>query len=83
MDPNLNRNSMGSRAGTALKPKFGAGGVGAPSRQGTARGVKFYPYLGIESSWRSWINSNCSRKTANNWRWYKWSTGSGYEKTSV
>jgi hypothetical protein len=27
---------MGSRAGTALKPKFGAGGVGAPSRQGTA-----------------------------------------------
>lgn len=36
MDPNLNRNSMGSRAGTALKPKFGAGGVGAPSRQGTA-----------------------------------------------
>jgi len=29
---------MGSRAGTALKPKFGAGGVGAPSRQGTARG---------------------------------------------
>ena len=35
MDPNLNRNSMGSRAGTSIKPKFGAGGP-APSRQGTA-----------------------------------------------
>ena len=36
MDPNLNRNAMGSRAGTALKPKFGAGGLAAPTRQGTA-----------------------------------------------
>lgn len=37
MDPNLNRNSMGSRAGTSIKPKFGAGNAGpAPSRQGTA-----------------------------------------------
>ncbi len=41
MDPNLNRASMGSRAGTALKAKFGAGGqVGAPSRMGTAGKVK-------------------------------------------
>lgn len=36
MDPNINRNAMGSRAGTALKPKFGAGGLAAPTRQGTA-----------------------------------------------
>jgi len=37
MDPNLNRMSMGSRAGTSIKPKFGAGGnMPAPSRQGTA-----------------------------------------------
>jgi hypothetical protein len=36
MDPNLNRMSMGSRAGTAIKPKFGAGNAPAPSRQGTA-----------------------------------------------
>jgi len=27
---------MGSRAGTAIKPKFGAGNTVAPSRQGTA-----------------------------------------------
>lgn len=32
-----NRMSMGSRAGTSVKPKFGAGGnMPAPSRQGTA-----------------------------------------------
>jgi len=38
MDPNLNRNSMGSRAGTSLKNKLGGIGaqVGAPSRMGTA-----------------------------------------------
>lgn len=43
MDPNLNRNSMGSRAGTSIKPKFGAGGgnMPAPSRQGTAGRVRF------------------------------------------
>lgn len=43
MDPNLNRNSMGSRAGTSIKPKFGAGGgnMPAPSRQGTAGRVSF------------------------------------------
>ncbi len=35
MDPNLNRMSMGSRAGTSIKPKFGAQ-QGAVSRQGTA-----------------------------------------------
>lgn len=41
MDPNLNRNSMGSRAGTSIKPKFGAGNnAPAPSRQGTAGRVK-------------------------------------------
>lgn len=34
MDPNANRMSMGSRAGTSIKPKFG--GQGAVSRQGTA-----------------------------------------------
>ena len=43
MDPNLNRNSMGSRAGTSLKPKFGGGGVGVGSRQGTA--VKVFSIL--------------------------------------
>lgn len=35
MDPNLNRMSMGSRAGTSIKPKFGAQ-QGNVSRQGTA-----------------------------------------------
>jgi len=39
MDPNLNRMSMGSRAGTSIKPKFGAQ-QGAVSRQGTAIKVK-------------------------------------------
>jgi hypothetical protein len=34
-DPNLNRMSMGSRAGTSIKPKFGAQQA-AVSRQGTA-----------------------------------------------
>ena len=37
MDANLNRMSMGSRAGTSVKPKFGA--PAAPSRQGTAARV--------------------------------------------
>ena len=42
-DPNINRNTMGSRAGTSIKPKFGAGGnAPAPSRQGTAARVQFY-----------------------------------------
>lgn len=39
MDPNLNRMSMGSRAGTSIKPKFGAGQGPAVSRQGTAMKV--------------------------------------------
>ena len=38
MDPNLNRMSMGSRAGPSIKPKFGA--QGAVSRQGTAIKVR-------------------------------------------
>ena len=42
-DPNANRNSMGSRAGTSIKPKFGAGGnAPAPSRQGTAARVTYF-----------------------------------------
>lgn len=36
MDPNLNRNSMGSRAGTAFKSNLAGGAIGAPSRLGTA-----------------------------------------------
>ena len=52
MDPNLNRNSMGSRAGTSLKPKFGGGGVGVGSRQGTAVKVQRHFKKGIESTWR-------------------------------
>lgn len=35
MDPNLNRNSMGSRAGTAFKSNLGGAAIGAPSRLGT------------------------------------------------
>lgn len=35
MDPNLNRNSMGSRAGTALRNNLGGPG-GAQTRLGTA-----------------------------------------------
>jgi hypothetical protein len=37
MDPNLNRNSMGSRAGPNLKNTLGA--IGAPTRQGTSMKV--------------------------------------------
>lgn len=44
MDPNSNRNSMGSRAGTSVKPKFGGGTGPAPSRQGTAGRVSDYWY---------------------------------------
>lgn len=51
MDPNLNRQSMGSRAGTALKPKFGAGGnMPAPSRQGTA-GRVIWIGLRVSTRW--------------------------------
>ena len=43
MDPNQNRQSMGSRAGTSMKNKLGGvGGVGAPSRMGTANKVKAF-----------------------------------------
>jgi hypothetical protein len=34
----MNRNSMGSRAGTSIKPRVRAGNAPAPSRQGTAGG---------------------------------------------
>ena len=48
MDANLNRNSMGSRAGTSIKPKFGAGGnAPAPSRQGTAGRVSSFVIQGL------------------------------------
>jgi hypothetical protein len=41
MDPNLNRMSMGSRAGTSIKPKFGAQQPSV-TRQGTAlKVIKF------------------------------------------
>lgn len=43
-DPNMNRNSMGSRAGTSIKPKFGAGNQVAPSRQGTVGRVKHHSF---------------------------------------
>lgn len=39
MNPNLDRMSMGSRAGTSIKPKFGAQQP-AVSRQGTAIKVR-------------------------------------------
>jgi len=32
----MNRNSMGSRAGTAFKNNLGGAAIGAPSRLGTA-----------------------------------------------
>lgn len=49
MDPNMNRNSMGSRAGTAMKPKFGAGNAPAVSRQGTVGNKNLNP-LGVGST---------------------------------
>jgi hypothetical protein len=44
MDPNLNRNSMGSRAGGVnLRNNLTTGGaIGAPSRLGTAGRVKVF-----------------------------------------
>lgn len=44
MDPNLNRMSMGSRAGTSIKPKFGAQQPSV-SRQGTALKVINFKYI--------------------------------------
>ncbi len=57
MDPNLNRMSMGSRAGTSIKPKFGAGQA-AVSRQGTALKVQIIiiNILGFKPIRRSRIN---------------------------
>jgi hypothetical protein len=83
MDPNTNRNSMGSRAGTALKPKFGAGTVGAPSRQGTVgRVIKSY-ILGIKSfRWRRL--HNISKITSFDYRRrYKWPARRYYLKKSI
>lgn len=44
MDPNLNRMSMGSRAGTSIKPKFGAQQPSV-TRQGTAIKVINFKYI--------------------------------------
>ncbi len=74
MDPNLNRMSMGSRAGTSIKPKFGAQ-QGAVSRQGTA--IKVFIYFknkGIKPIGRCWRNSLSKRTSINNRRRYKWTT---------
>lgn len=49
MDPNLNRNSMGSRAGGLnLRNNLttGGGAIGAPSRLGTAGRVTLHFNLG-------------------------------------
>ena len=83
MDPNLNRNSMGSRAGTSIKPKFGAGGVGAPSRQGTAGKVFCILNTGIKSTGRSRINSDSARETHHNRGRHQWTTRSHHAKTSL
>ena len=56
MDPNINRNSMGSRAGTAFKSNFGGGAIGAPSRLGTAGRVFYYFTSGKYCFRWSWIN---------------------------
>lgn len=82
MDANLNRNSMGSRAGTSIKPKFGAGGnnAPAPSRQGTAGRVPLITSIGIKSSWRSWLNCR-NQIEASNHRWrYQWSSRRSIQK---
>jgi ABC-type uncharacterized transport system auxiliary subunit len=55
MDPNANRMSMGSRAGTSIKPKFG--NQPAVSRQGTAIKVNLNLKLGIKSFGWSRCNS--------------------------
>ena len=83
MDPNLNRNSMGSRAGTSLKPKFGGGGVGVGSRQGTAVKVFGDFKAGIESTWRCWEHSDGSVAADYNGRRYQWSSGCEYEPSGV
>jgi len=46
---------MGSRAGTSIKPKFGAGNT-VGTRQGTAGKVIFIIYLGIEPFGGSWLD---------------------------
>lgn len=46
MDPNLNRNSMGSRAGGNFKNNLGGAAIGAPSRLGTAGRVHICINLG-------------------------------------
>jgi hypothetical protein len=59
MDPNLNRNSMGSRAGGANfrnNLATGGGAVGAPSRLGTVGRVYSFFYLGNHCFRRCWID---------------------------
>ena len=63
MDPNLNRNSMGSRAGGNFRNNLAGGAIGAPSRLGTAGRVIHGFNLGANSSWRSGIDCQCPRKT--------------------
>lgn len=59
MDPNLNRNSMGSRAGGNFRNNLAGGAVGAPSRLGTAGRVIHQFKLGTNSP--RWCGLNCQR----------------------
>lgn len=61
MDPNMNRNSMGSRAGGNFKNNLAGGAIGAPSRLGTIGRVLSNINIGKHSSWRRWIHSQCAR----------------------
>lgn len=73
---------MGSRAGTSIKPKFGAQ-QGAVSRQGTALKVWIHINLGIESFRRSRFNSLSKRTSINYRRRYKWPSRSLNSKKSL
>lgn len=82
MDPNLNRNSMGSRAGTSIKPKFGAGNT-VGTRQGTAGKVLLFFNAGIKSFRWSGLDCRSEGKTPN-YRWrYQWTSRSIYPKKSL
>lgn len=83
MDPNINRNSLGSRAGPSLRNNLGGGAIGAPSRLGTVSGrVTTYLIVG-KHSFGSGIHCQHARPACFSNRRYHWPFRSLYAEAGL